>query len=224
MRIFPSVLPMLLALTASCASSLDPGSSTAGSLTIANASESWLDVDIDGRRWVSGLSTNSLSHVLSVRTGLRQVRLSHGGGLGGAIELLVDVPADTQQTVVAFPAYPVGSTPDMSAVVIADTTAYVPSGKSKLRVVNLAATAGDIQIWGRQPGSPTGSPIMTSFPFRAVSPYLQSDAGVWEVWLAAPNTGAKLLSSGPIQIPSSHRRTVLVVDTQEGPRFTVIGL
>src|SRR5215207_43020 len=79
MRIIPSTLPALLALIASCASTLDPGSSTAGSLTIANASESWLDVDIDGRRWVSGLSTNSLSHVLSVRTGLRQVGCARGG-------------------------------------------------------------------------------------------------------------------------------------------------
>jgi hypothetical protein len=224
MRIGSLVPAALLALAVACGSTVDPLSSATGALVVANASNGWLDVDIDGRRWVTGLSMNATSYVLAVPMGLHQVRLSHGGGVGGAIELPLPLLEDAPQTVVAFPSFPVGSTPDMSAAVLTDTGAYVPGGKSKLRVANLAATAGDAQIWRRQPDFPAGSPIMAPFPYRAVSPYLQSDAGVWEVWLATPNTGAKELSSGPIQIPSGERRTVLVVDTQEGPRFVVLGL
>jgi hypothetical protein len=66
--------------------------------------------------------------------------------------------------------------------------------------------------------------MVTPIQYRAASPYLEGDAGVWEVWLTAPGGGARLLSSGPIQIPSGERRTVLLVDTQEGPRFVVMGL
>jgi hypothetical protein len=66
--------------------------------------------------------------------------------------------------------------------------------------------------------------MIAPIQYRAVSPYLEGDAGVWEVWLTASGGDAKLLSSGPIQIPSGERRTVLLVDTQEGPRFVVIGL
>ena len=144
--------------------------------------------------------------------------------MGGAIEIAVDVSADAPQTIVALPSFPASTTPDVSAAVLADSGAYVPGGKSKLRVGNFAATAGEAQIWRRQPDFPSGSPIMTPFPYRAVSPYLQSDAGIWEVWLTAPNGSSKLLSSGPIQIPAGERRTVLVVDTEEGPRIVVMGL
>jgi hypothetical protein len=221
MRIRPSLLLALIALSAACTSLAEPTYST-GSVLVANATNGFLDVDIDGQRRATGLSLNAMSYALSVPTGLHLVRLSHGGGIGGAIEIPVDV-GEQSQTVVAFPAYPVGATPDMSAAVLVDTGAYVPGGKSKLRVAHLAATADDIQIWRRQPDVPAGSPVMTPFPYGAVSPYLQSDAGVWEVWLSAPNGGSKLLSSGPIQIPSGEHRTVLLVDTQEGPRCVVMG-
>ena len=223
MRIGPLSLPALALLTASCSSSFDPSYRT-GSLMVANASNGWIDVDIDGRRRVNGLSMNALSYVLSVPQGLHFVRLRYGGVIGGAIEVPVEVDTELPQTLIAYPTYPVGTSPDISAIVLADTDGYVPGGKSKLRVAHLAATAGDIRIWRRQPDFASGSPIMTPFPYRAVSPYLQSDAGVWEVWLTTPSGGAKLLSSGPIQIPSGERRSVLLVDTQEGPRFVVLGL
>jgi Domain of unknown function (DUF4397) len=223
MRIRPLSLPALALLAASCASTVDPTYPT-GSLMVANASNGWIDVDIDGQRLVNGLSMNALTYSLSMPQGLHVVRLSHGGGIGGSIELRVEVAVEVPRTVVVYPTYPVGTSPDMSAIVLPDTGADVPGGKSKLRVVHLAATAGDLQIWRREPSLPSGSPITTRMTYRAVSPYLQGDAGVWEVWLTAPTGGAKLLSSGPIQIPSGERRSVLLVDTQEGPRFVVMGL
>lgn len=223
MRIRPLSLPALVLSIASCSSTVDPDYRT-GSLMVANASNGWIDVDIDGRRWVIGLSMNALTFSLSVPEGSHRVRLSHGSGIAGAIEVPVEVDMELPVTVVVHPTYPVGTSPDIVATVLTDTGAYVPGGKSKLRVANLAATAGDIQIWRRQPNSVSASPMATPIQYRAASPYLEGDAGVWEVWLTAPGGGAKLLSSGPIQIPSGERRTALLVDTQEGPRFVVMGL
>jgi hypothetical protein len=133
------------------------------------------------------------------------VRVSNGGVFPSAIEVPVDVDLDVPLTLIAYPTYPIGSSPGISAAMLADTGAWVPGGKSKLRVVHLAATTGDMQIWRRQPDAPAGNPIMTPLAYGAASQYLQSDAGVWEVWLTAPGGGAKLLSSGPIQIPSGDR-------------------
>jgi hypothetical protein len=230
MRTRSTLLTALFALSIACSSTAEPIYST-GSVFVANATNGFIDVDVDGRRRTNGLSMNATSFALSVPIGLHTVRLSRGV-LGGAIEIPVDVGAENSQTVVAFPAYPVGTsdpfslatTLDIAAKVLPDTGTWVPGGKSKLRVVHLAVTAGDIQIWRRQPDFPAGSPIMTPFPYGAASPYLESDAGVWEVWLTAPGGGTKLLSTGPIQIPSGERRTIVLVDTQEGPRFVVMGL
>lgn len=221
MRVRSPLLLALIALLASCSGSTEPMQSS-GSLLVANASNGFIDVDIDGQRRATGLSMNAISWVLTVPAGFHQVRVSHGGGIGGAIEIHVDVDKETQHTIVAFPAYPVGATPDMSAAVFADTGTFVPGGKSKLRVAHLSATAGQIEIGRRQPDPSSGSPIVP-YGFGNISPYFESAPGVWEVWLTAP-TGAKLLSSGPIQIGSGERRTVLLVDTQEGPRFVVMGL
>lgn len=222
MRVRSPHLLASIVLVTSCSGSTEPVVSS-GSLLVANASNGFIDVDIDGQRRATGLSMNAMSWVLTVPAGLHQVRVSHGGGIGGAIEIPVDVDAETQQTVVAFPAYPVGATPDMSASVLTDTGTFVPGGKSKLRVAHLSATAGEIQIGRRQPDLSSGSTI-APFRFGEVSPYFEGAPGVWEVWLSAPGGSAKLLSSGPIQIQSGERRTVLLVDTQEGPRFTVMGL
>ena len=222
MRVRSPLLFALTALLTSCSNGTEPVVS-AGSLLVANASNGFVDVDIDGQRRATGLSMNAMSWVLAVPAGLHVVRVSHGGGIGGAIEVPVDVGAENSQTVVAFPAYPVGTTPDMSAAVLVDTGAFVAGGKSKLRVAHLSATAGDIRIWRRQPDSSPGSVIATPVRNGEASPYLESTAGVWEVWLAALD-GTKRLTTGPIQIGSGERRTVLLVDTQEGPRFVVMGL
>ena len=220
-----SAIPSLVLLTMlalACRSAVEPATFT-GSLMVANATNGWIDVDVDGRRQLLGLSVNGLSHVLSMNGGLHQIRVSHGGGIGGAVERMVDIAPELPSTLVAYPLAPSSTTPDMALAVLVDTGAYAPGGKSKLRVANLSARAGDVEIWRRQPDLREGSRITAAFPTGAASPYLQGDAGVWEVWLAAPNGGARTLSSGPIQIPSGERRTVLVVDTDEGPRFVVLG-
>jgi hypothetical protein len=223
MCVRPSLLPALVVLASSCSSIADPGPNAYGSLMVANATNGSLDVDVDGHRRVDGLSMNATTYWLAAAAGLRTVRLVPFYFLGGAIEVPVEISAEKPQTLVVYPTLPIGATPGIAATVLANPTEFTPSGKSDLRVANLSTTAGDAQVWRRAPDLPAGDPITTPFSFGAVSPYLRSDAGVWEVWLASP-AGAKLLSTGPIQIPSGQRRTVLVVDTEGGPRLVVMDM
>jgi hypothetical protein len=204
-------------LVAACSNAVEPGTSDS-SLRIANATTGYIDVWIDGRQWVLGLSMNGLSYILSVPAGSHRVRLGDpiAGMTEGQVETMVDVP----QTIVAYPTNVGMSGPAIA--VLRDTTPYVPNGKTQLRVANLAAKAGPIEIWYSRPDLPEGSPIMTPFPPDATSPYLESEPGVWEVWISPPGSQAKTVSTGPIEIPGGEQRTVLVLDSAGGPRFVVV--
>lgn len=69
----------------------------------------------------------------------------------------------------------------LGAQVLDDTNAVVPAGATKLRVLNLAANAGEVQVWRTQPDFMT--PIRWAFPFtyNSVNTYYQSTPGTWEV-------------------------------------------
>ena len=203
-------------LVAGCRNAVEPSASDS-SLTVANATTGNIDVWIDGRQRVLGLSMNGLSYILSVPAGSHRVRL--GDAIAGMTEILVDATPDMPQTIVAYPTNVGMSGP--AVAVLTGTTSFVP-GKSQLRVANLATKAGPLDIRRSQPDAPAGSPIMAPFPPDATSPYLESAPGVWEVWISPPGSQAKAVSTGPIEIASGERRTVLVLDSAGGPRFVVV--
>ena len=212
-RAFTVASSMLLA---ACSNSVEPTTSDS-SFTVANATTGYIDVWIDGRQRAVGLSMNALSYAFSVPSGSHQVRL--GDPITGMTELVVESTPDAPQTIVAYPTNASMSGPAIA--VLTGATSFVP-GKSQLRVANLATGAGPLEIRQRQPGSPAGSPITTPFPPNTTSPYLEGEPGVWEVWISPPGSEAKTLSTGPIEIASGERRTVLVLDSPGGPRFVVV--
>jgi hypothetical protein len=113
----------------------------------------------------------------------------------------------------------------LAAQVLADSGATVPAGKSKLRVTHLAASgASAVEIFRTQPDFQTPIRIMTPFAYRETSPYLQSDPGAWEVFVApAGSSGSpKLATTGPVVVPSGERRTVVLLDSAGTLRFRVI--
>lgn len=217
---FPSLVVLAMAaILSACSSVVEPVTSDSG-IMVANATNGPLDIEIDGRRVTTGLSINGLSFVIGVPAESHRVRLLDG--VGNATELAVQTSPEALRTVVAYPRTAPGAGTGISAAVLVDSGSFTPFGKSKLRVAHLAANAGGIEIWRSQPDFQSGVRIMTPFQYQATSPYLQSDAGVWEVWLTPVNGQTKSLSTGPIEIPSGERRTVLLLDSAGGPRFVVI--
>ena len=96
--------------------------------------------------------------------------------------------------------------------------------KSKLRVVHFAAEAPAIDVWRTQPDFPSLITIMFPFPYRAVSPYLQSDPGTWTVLVTTqrrdamgiPVLGDSVWATGSIEVPGGGLRTVVLFDREGG--------
>ena len=98
------------------------------------------------------------------------------------------------------------------------TRAIVPSGSS------FAEQAPALDVWRTQPDFASLITIMFPFPHRAVSPYIQSDPGIWTVLVTTerrdstgvPTLGDSLLATGDISVPDGESRTVLVLDDGAG--------
>jgi hypothetical protein len=217
-RIGASTAAIVLMALAACHNSTEPLEGDS-SLMVANATLGVLDVSVDGRSVTfGGLSMNALSNIYALPAGLHRIRL--GLAMSPTTEITVETRRDAKLTLVAYPSGSAGVVGPATTVLV-DTGSWVPSGRSLLRVANLAANAGAIDIWQKQPDSPAGSRITTPF-VPSASPYQQSEPGVWEVWTTAVGSEAKAASSGPIQIPTGERRTVLLLDSPAGPRFVVV--
>jgi hypothetical protein len=202
---------------AACSSAVEPVRSS--TVSVANATSGSLGASVDGVKVLFAVPPNRSTGMM-IGEGAHTIQLIDDANR--TTDVAVKSSADTAHTVVAYPRIIAGATTGISTAVLADTGAAVPAGKSKLRVAHLAANAGNIEIWRSQPDFPSGVHIMTPFPYQATSPYLQSDPGTWEVWLTAAGSTVRTVSSGPIQIPSGERRTVLLLDGASGPRFTVV--
>jgi len=182
---------------------------------VINATNSLVDVLIDGQTVVRGLMIAHVSDRLNVSSGSHVIRLVGSGASSAQVQ--IDASTATTRTAVVTPD---GS--NLAATVLVDTGAIVPPGKSKLRVAHLAPNAGSIEIWRTQPDLQTPLHIMTPFDYKATSPYLQSDAGSWEVFVTRPGNTNKVATTGSVSIPGGDKRTVVLLDSSGVLLFRVI--
>ncbi len=204
-------------LAAACGSGTDtPGISYPSQVTLVHGAlaSGSVEVRVDGllRGTVAAATTAPIgidggSHTFEIR------RVSGGGAYTRSIL----VPTGTTMTLVLF-----DTTTGLTSSVLSDTGAVAPDGKSKLRVAHFATNAPSIDVWRTQPDFGTPIRVQFPFPYLAVSPYLQSDVGVWRVMVSSAAAGANppmpdtLANSGPINIGSALTRTVVVIDKPGG--------
>jgi hypothetical protein len=193
--------------------STDIGTNTA--IRVINASQSVLNVTVDGQTAVSALQVAQYSSSVPLTAGSHQLQFRTSSGV--TTTLSVDLKAGAPVTAFAY-----APTTTSLAAAVMDTGSVVPAGKSKLRVSHLASTAGAIEIWRTQPDYQIPIHIMTPFNYLATSPYLQSDAGNWEVFITPAGSSTKLLTTGAINIPSGERRTVVLLDSAGILHFRVL--
>ncbi|HEX4683198.1 MAG TPA: DUF4397 domain-containing protein [Gemmatimonadaceae bacterium] len=189
---------------------------TGGALRAINASSVPVKVSVDGQVRVTALPISGVSDTFSVASGTHTITYATTAGTN-ATSTTVNVVDGQQYATFAFSP----SATALASAAIADTGAIVPANKSKLRVTNLAPNLGTNEIRRTQPDF--GSPVQIQFPFpyQATSPYLQSDPGTWEVFVTPAGGGAKLATSGAIDIPAGQRRTVVLLDSAGTLRFKV---
>lgn len=203
---------------AACSEGVGPTSGfTTTPLRVVNASPSQVAAYVDGVLVIPVVQVGSVSQPVDIIAGtVHTLRLQTTAGASTSISVIG--AGGRSVTAVAAPTASSG----LAASVLADTGSAVPASKSKLRVVHLSPNAGNIEIWRTQPDFQTPIHIMTPFNYGAESPFLQSDPGVWEVFVTAAGSTTKTASTGPITIPAGQRRTAILLDSAGNKLWRVI--
>lgn len=200
-------------------SPIDPDAGLVTGPAFVNATASSLDFDITGVGTLSNVRPSvAIPMPAGMTAGTHQAAVRIAGSGGTLAMVSFEVTAADPTHVIAF-----GTGSGITARALEDTGSVVPAGKSKVRVINLAP-GSDIDIWRTQPDYQTGIRFQFPFPYNPEpGPYLQSDAGVWRVWITPTwDAGLTLHDTGPFTVPSGHRRTVVVVDSAGQLRLRVL--
>ena len=206
----------VLALLSACADAEvyptqnDPNA-TARLRIVQGATSSAVDVLVDDKVMLSGVSLAQATALASVTPGTHTIRVRRSGTNTVVGERAVDFGAQDTATVIL-----IDSSSVINAVVLADTGAVPAAGKTKLRVVHFATNAPEIDVWRTQPDYQTLIRVMFPFAYGATSPYLQSDPGDWEVLVTPKDQTTQLHTTGAINIPANQARTVVLIDAPGG--------
>jgi hypothetical protein len=193
-----------------------------GSLRVIQAAESTatLDVLVDGGVVINGLGTGTVSSPVSVPVGQRTIGFRPAGGATSPNLLQLAVLADSEYTTVV-----IDSSTVLNPVALTDSGGIPAAGKTKLQVANFASQAGPIDVYRRQPDFDGLVDLMFPFDYRAVSGYVQSDPGEWQVLVATEARIAgvppdvpqdTLLIVEPISLAAGQAATVVLLDKAGG--------
>jgi hypothetical protein len=219
---FPIVAVGAVLLAAGCTDTTvtpDP----VGTLQVVNAASSAGSIVVysDGQA-VGGAIVPGTGASRDIPTGSHDIELRSSAGVG--FSRTVQFVAGQAVIVVGL-----DSAGRVAPTVLADTGAIVPAGATKLRVAHMASAAAPISIWRTQPDYGTMIRVQFPFPYRAVSPYLQSTPGDWRVMVSSEdNTAATvpmpdtLANSGLIAVGAGTSRTVVIVNGVGGGVAVVV--
>ena len=181
---------------------------------VINASGATINIFADGTELVDAAAPSNVS-VMFLTAGPHQLQFQTTSGLSSSLNVTT-VPGGLLETYVVSP----NATTLTSAVL--DTGSVVPPNKSKIRVAHLSKLSGNIDIWRTQPDFLTPTRIQTPFPYLAVSPFVQSDSGFWEVFITPAGSTTRLLSTGQFRIESTGKRTVVLMDSGNVQIFRIL--
>lgn len=177
-----------------------------------------IDVLVDGEVVLTALAAGSASTFIPVADGPRALAFRPTGGAGAVPAHTMTLAAGDSITVLT-----IDSATVLNPWVLTDSGGVVPANRSKLRTLHFAELAPAIDIWRTQPDWQT--PITFMFPhgYREITPYMESDPGVWTVLVGTvqrvggvPSLLDTLLLTGDILVPAGESRTVIVLDALGG--------
>jgi hypothetical protein len=210
-----------IVLATACSEVTTPVASLPAVTGFLNATTSTVQVEVDGQAvLIANGSTVANFDETALSPGQHTVVLRPmGSNPTNPAEFTLTVDGQSRRN---FFAYQVPGAA-ISATVLEDTGAVVPAGKSKVRVINLAPDS-EIDIWRTQPDFQQPITFQFPFPFNPEpGPFFQSDAGAWNVWITPINNpGSRIHETGPIEIPSGEKRTIVVVDSAGTLRLRVL--
>jgi hypothetical protein len=204
----------LIALITACNLDVTNPPAADSQLRVVNISDAQIDITVDGQLILTAVSPANVS-ALFVTPGSHQLTIS-AEGTSQTSTITVGLSSGQVTTTYAFE-------PNTSSLVAVqlDTGGAVAVGKIKVRVANFSKATG-IQIWRTQPDFPTPTLIQTPFPYLAVSPYLESTVGAWEVYVTNNGSTTKLATTGLFSVLSQNKATVVLMDSSGVPVFRVM--
>jgi hypothetical protein len=207
----------VLVTAVSCSGNGDgtgPASPT-GSLRVVQAAESTaaLDVLVDGGVVINGLGAGTISSPVPLSAGQRTVAFRPVGGATSPNQLQLAVAADSHYTAVV-----IDSSTVLNPIALTDSGGIPAAGKTKLQVANFVSLAGPIDVYRRQPDFDGLVDLMFPFAYRAVSGYVQSDPGEWQVLVASEAR----VGGVPPDVPQDTLLIVEPVSQAAGQAATVV--
>lgn len=188
------------------------------SVRVVNAFSTPLDLIVDGRAAAQGIASGTVVKI-AVAAGAHTVALRTG--------TTTTATRAVTSTLAALPTIAGlrSATGALTTTSLDDSNSVVPAGATKLRVLHLAAGAGELQVYRTQPDFAT--PVRWQFPFTyqatissLSAPFYQSTVGTWEVrvWQTptdASGWGTSVLRAS-VPLASGEKRTVVILDAVGG--------
>ena len=186
---------------------------------VVNAFTTPVEVLIDGVVVMQALSPASVQNVTpALGSHVLELRPTSGGATASQSITTVSGALNTVAVVRA-------SNGTAATAILDDTGSVVPAGATKVRVLHLAPSAGELQVYRTQPDYQ--QPIQWQFPFTyqaqldpLSAPFFQSTVGTWEirVWSAPADASGWESSTVRVALPlkSGEKKTVLILDNPGG--------
>jgi hypothetical protein len=218
MREFSRLTLLVFALAlASCESDTTVPAIPTG-LRVVNAFTGPVDVLIDGNVAISAMAAGTIE-TTNPSNGTHTVIFRQSTGTTS--QLQVTTAKGSMPSIAAIRS----STGAVGNVALDDTNSTVLSGKTKVRVLHLAANAGTLQVYRTQPDFPT--PTQWQFPFNyqtdissQAAPFFESTVGTWEVraWQTPADASGWASATAKMTIPlaSGEKKTVVILDKTGG--------
>jgi Domain of unknown function (DUF4397) len=174
-----------------------------------------VDLSLDGRPWVSNVTTGLTSNYLAIPPGRHTVLIGPADQIGGAQfpnAAKVEIQLDSGSRATLFPR-PVGMSPP--AILVSDLTPPVAPGSAHVRVINLSEQQGTVWV------SSNNGLQLTSERRRSTS-YVLIEPGDHMIRVGTSPTGPYLSENSLLSVAADGVQSIVVADAGPGVEVTVI--
>ena len=189
-------------------------SSTHARLMNAMSGISSVDMVVDNKSSVTGVTYGAASAYLTVNSGSHNLIVESTGSTSPLINQTASFPSG-DSTVLAT---------DSGAVVLSDNNGTPSSGNIKMRVINASPTLGTADVYIVAPGASIAglSPTFSNLAYQSASGYQSLAAGSYQVIFTPPGQQFAEITSSAQSFASGQIRTAVALDAQGGGFTTAV--
>ena len=203
------------ALSGACSDDDNTAPEGQGRLRIVHASPDApdLDVVVDGDTVATGITYLGSSDYLQLSAAAHVMQLSETNTSTTLIDEDVTVADGADYTVIVA-----NTLNEIEALVLTDDNNTPPAGTIRVRAVHGAKAAGAVDIYVTDPGTDLTltSPVASNVLFRQALPYVEANAGTYQVRVTPTGSKDVIIDSGALTLVNGQVRTVIAVEAAGG--------